>query len=383
MSRPEIVEDVIAAAAAVPQALDRLSEEARAAWAGQLATDVMAERRAAGLSEPQPAPQPSAHPPVWDLVVHDMHERDAFGERKYGMRLRAFDGRSTLADAYQEALDLAVYLRKRLYEEQAPLPADVAEVRRAAGITIAPESALHRALQERTDELERVRAERDSALADLMESATCLEALEAERRTVLAMVEHHAGGSPRLVDEVRASLRSLAQDRDAAVDEVVRLVRERDEAQAALAEARAENASLLAVVPPGTHVARVEWGVHAEVTRQRDEILRLTRERDEARASITRFAEAAAAHDANADVFVDDEYHISTRALVEEFCREHGHPLAHEWATAKINAAPDGGAPTAPDVVLSCAPAAGAADPHQPSARALAWACTVFGDQTT
>ena len=39
------------------------------------------------------------------------------------------------------------------------LPADVAEVRRAAGITIAPEAALHRALQERTDELERVRAE--------------------------------------------------------------------------------------------------------------------------------------------------------------------------------------------------------------------------------
>ena len=262
------------------------------------------------------------------------------------------------------------------------VPADVAE-RRAAGVTVAPEAALHRALQERTDELERVRAERDSALADLMESATCLEALEAERRTVLAMVEQHAGGSPRLVDEVRASLRSLAQDRDAAVDEVVRLVRARDEAQAALAEARAENASLLAVVPPGTHVARVEWGVHAEVTRQRDEILRLTRERDEARASITRFAEAAAAHDANADVFVDDEYHISTRALVEEFCREHGHPLAHEWATAKINAAPDGGAPTAPDVALPCAPAAGAADPHQPSARALAWACTVFGDQTT
>lgn len=277
MSRPEIVEDVIAAAAAVPQSLDRLSEEARAAWAGQLAADVAAERR-------------------------------------------------------------------------------------AAGVTVAPEAALHLALQARTDELERVRAERDSALADLLESATCLEALEAERRTVLAMVEHHAGGSPRLVDEVRASLRSLAQDRDAAVDEVVRLVRERDEAQAALAEARAENASLLAVVPPGTHVARVEWGVHAEVTRQRDEILRLTRERDEARASITRFAEAAAAHDANADVFVDDEYHISTRALVEEFCREHGHPLAHEWATAKINA-PDGGAPTAPDVALPCAPAAGAADP--------------------
>ena len=46
------------------------------------------------------------------------------------------------------------------------LPADVAEVRRAAGITIAPEAALHRALQERTDELERVRAELREAYAD-------------------------------------------------------------------------------------------------------------------------------------------------------------------------------------------------------------------------
>lgn len=45
------------------------------------------------------------------------------------------------------------------------LPADVAETRRAGGITIAPEAALHRALQERTDELERVRRERDDAQA--------------------------------------------------------------------------------------------------------------------------------------------------------------------------------------------------------------------------
>jgi hypothetical protein len=164
MSRPEIVEDVIAAAAAVPQALDRLSEEARAAWAGQLAADVAAERR-------------------------------------------------------------------------------------AAGITVAPEAALHRALQARTDELERVRAE--------------------------------------------------------------------------LAEARAENASLLAVVPRGIHVAHVEWGVHAEVTRQRDEILRLTRERDEAVAQL-----------------LSASYEIEALS------------------------APNGGAPTAPDVgSTTSAPAAGAADP--------------------
>lgn len=257
------------------------------------------------------------------------------------------------------------------------LAADVAETRRASGITIAPEAALHRALQERTDELERVRRERDEATDEMIRMvrerdearATCSELRQAVA-TIEAAYDRAVSERDAAHEQVatmqagyEAALSQAVIERDAAVDEVVRLVRERDEAQAALAEARAENASLLAVVPPGTHVARVEWGVHAEVTRQRDEILRLTRERDEARASITRFAEAAAAHDANADVFVDDEYHISTRALVEEFCREHGHPLAHEWATAKINAAPDGGAPTAPDVALPCAPAAGAADP--------------------
>ena len=214
MSRPEIVEDVIAAAADVPRPLDRLSEEARAAWAGQLAADVAAERR-------------------------------------------------------------------------------------AAGVTVAPEAALHRALQARTDELERVRAE--------------------------------------------------------------------------LAEARAENASLLAVVPPGTHVARVEWGVHAEVTRQRDEILRLTRERDEAQAALAE----ARAENASLRAVVPPGTHVARWDAYERVL------------LAEISPTPDGDAPTmtitatdpedaarrvreyvsayapptAPDVALPCAPAAGAADP--------------------
>jgi hypothetical protein len=53
---------------------------------------------------------------VWDLVVHDMHGRDALGLRKYGRPLRPHDGRDTLQDAYEEALDLAVYLRKAMLE---------------------------------------------------------------------------------------------------------------------------------------------------------------------------------------------------------------------------------------------------------------------------
>lgn len=59
----------------------------------------------------QPAPDS-----VWALVIGDMAQRDAMGLRKYGKPLRPQDGRDTLWDAYEEALDLAVYLRKAIAE---------------------------------------------------------------------------------------------------------------------------------------------------------------------------------------------------------------------------------------------------------------------------
>lgn len=70
------------------------------------------------LSSPEPAPTDGEGPAIWSLVVADMKERDAFGREKYGKPLRAADGRKTLRDAYQEALDLAVYLRKAIYESE-------------------------------------------------------------------------------------------------------------------------------------------------------------------------------------------------------------------------------------------------------------------------
>lgn len=59
----------------------------------------------------QPAPDS-----VWATVIRDMAGRDAVGLRKYGRPLQAGDGRDTLWDAYEEALDLAVYLRKAIIE---------------------------------------------------------------------------------------------------------------------------------------------------------------------------------------------------------------------------------------------------------------------------
>lgn len=70
-------------------------------------------------NKPEPAPQPhNGRPAVWDLVIADIEERDRMGAKKYGTRLQPHNGRSPLRDAYQEALDLVVYLRQAIYEAE-------------------------------------------------------------------------------------------------------------------------------------------------------------------------------------------------------------------------------------------------------------------------
>jgi hypothetical protein len=53
---------------------------------------------------------------ILDLVRKDFEDRAAAGEIKYGTKLRAYNGRDTLMDAYQEAVDLCMYLRQAMYE---------------------------------------------------------------------------------------------------------------------------------------------------------------------------------------------------------------------------------------------------------------------------
>lgn len=67
----------------------------------------------------EPDPVPNDRPAVWALVIADMQARDAEGRRKYGTPLQPFNGRDALVDAYQEGLDLVVYLRQVL-EERTP-----------------------------------------------------------------------------------------------------------------------------------------------------------------------------------------------------------------------------------------------------------------------
>ena len=68
------------------------------------------------LNTPEPSPIPNDSPAVWSLVIADMAKRDIEGMKKYNTRLQPRNGRDALTDAYQEALDLAVYLRQAIYE---------------------------------------------------------------------------------------------------------------------------------------------------------------------------------------------------------------------------------------------------------------------------
>jgi len=65
----------------------------------------------------QPPPIPNEGIPVWELVIADMKDRDNVGRERYGTPLQTFNGRDALTDAYQEALDLVVYMRQAIEEE--------------------------------------------------------------------------------------------------------------------------------------------------------------------------------------------------------------------------------------------------------------------------
>jgi hypothetical protein len=56
------------------------------------------------------------------LVVADLLEREREGVMTYGMSLQAHNGRDALRDAYEEALDLAQYLKQAIVERDGVQP---------------------------------------------------------------------------------------------------------------------------------------------------------------------------------------------------------------------------------------------------------------------
>ena len=70
-------------------------------------------------SHQQPAPVHNESTPIVELVREDMLARMTLGIERYGTPLQANNGRDALQDAYEEALDLAIYLRQAIEERRA------------------------------------------------------------------------------------------------------------------------------------------------------------------------------------------------------------------------------------------------------------------------
>jgi len=68
----------------------------------------------------QPLPKPNRRPIIQALVIEDIEKRLQVGIERYGTGLQAYNGRDALRDAYEEALDLVMYLRQLIEERDGP-----------------------------------------------------------------------------------------------------------------------------------------------------------------------------------------------------------------------------------------------------------------------
>lgn len=64
----------------------------------------------------QKRPKKNSNPEVMELFLKDLKARYEEGVRRYGVPLQPFNRRDPLQDAYEEAMDLAFYLRQAIYE---------------------------------------------------------------------------------------------------------------------------------------------------------------------------------------------------------------------------------------------------------------------------
>lgn len=64
----------------------------------------------------QVLPTTNTHEYVQDLVIKDIEARKQIGIERYGTALQPFNGRDALQDAYEEAIDLTMYLKQCILE---------------------------------------------------------------------------------------------------------------------------------------------------------------------------------------------------------------------------------------------------------------------------
>lgn len=72
----------------------------------------------------QPLPIVNESPSIQSMVVADIQEREKVGIKRYGTALQPFNGRDALRDAYEEAVDLAMYLKQIVVERDAQVAAE-------------------------------------------------------------------------------------------------------------------------------------------------------------------------------------------------------------------------------------------------------------------
>lgn len=87
------------------------------------AEDSIEEWRDNNVSKYQPDAQPQPYAdesqrPIVAMVMEDLIKRMEKGVKDYGQALRANNGRNPLQDAYEEALDLACYLKQAMIEAE-------------------------------------------------------------------------------------------------------------------------------------------------------------------------------------------------------------------------------------------------------------------------
>lgn len=72
--------------------------------------------RAGRDGDSQPLPVINDAPDVQSAVIADIEKRRELGIKRYGTAVQPHNGRNALLDAYEEALDLAMYLKQWLIE---------------------------------------------------------------------------------------------------------------------------------------------------------------------------------------------------------------------------------------------------------------------------
>ncbi len=68
------------------------------------------------IKDLQPKPIPNNNEPVVDVVMRDLQKRKELGIERYGVALQPRNGRDALLDAYEESLDMTIYLKQAILE---------------------------------------------------------------------------------------------------------------------------------------------------------------------------------------------------------------------------------------------------------------------------